>query len=415
MRTQGPPSFTRKIKSPVFHTARPGIPQIEVVQEPVTVKFKLDFNLHAIDLKVKAKLRNEIISLPTMRDKLEMIKSERSTAYTIVAVTDASQKIKVIEKEIELIESGQKAFQYLEKSRPILDKYDKIPKTIKMIDIARDVCEDDDSLNENDEMRVEVILEFCAMAGEYIKLDVIREMSKVKLGRCKTCGYDLRNIEVSIDGRQICICGAERYKTKIDKVIEDGSKPGSTTKDYSDEQNFKKAFHRFIGVQKINFDVNLVCAALDTYFRSVGYKSAEYYRAQEPNARGKKDGTSLQTLLGGLKAIKCPKLYEDANFIGSHLWGWKLHDLLHMEETIMSDYRETQKVYDSMTLEERGRKSSLSTQFRLYGHLRVRGVYVILEDFKIPNQRESLCKQDFIWKRMCAGANNSNIYYISTL
>jgi hypothetical protein len=388
-------------------------PKIEVVHEPISVKFKRDFNIHDIDRCVKIKLRNEILSIETRSETLNSLRASLPKAHTVVASNEINLKIKELEDEIFSIRSGIKAIQYLNESMPILKRYDSIPKTTKVIDISD--LKVDDGLDEVDELRIETIMEYASVASKYIKLDIIREGTKEVSGRCKTCGYDLRNVEVTIEGRQICVCGAEHYKTKVDKAIEDGFKSGCTTKDYSDEHNFKKAFYRFIGAQKITFDVDAVVAALDNYFRGVGHPPADYYRKQPHNKRGKKDGTSLYLLLEGLRSIGCPKLYEDANYIGSIIWGWKTHDLLHMEEIVMNHYRETQVVYDTMPLEQRARKSSLSTQFRLFKTLENIGVPCVIEDFKIPSQRDSLCKQESIWKYMCDNAGNPNIYYISTL
>ena len=263
--------------------------------------------------------------------------------------------------------------------------------------------------------RISLILEFASIAKKYMKIDIVHDNFEKKV-KCKDCGKDLHNVEISTDGLQICPCGTDRYVTKTDATMSDFLKSVSPAKDYSDELNFRKTLRRFACGQKINFDINIVIAKLDRYFRSIGYLPYNYYRdAASFNDRGKKEGTSLKLLIEGLKATGLSKLYEDANYIGKHMWGWQIPDVLHLEEVIMNDYRITQKVYESIPISERDRKSSLSTQLRLYNHLKMRGVNVYLEDFKIPLQRESLTNQDKIWKYMCDNAGDPNIFYIPIL
>ena len=386
------------------------------IKEPVSVKFKNDYDITRLDLMVKTKLRNEIVTINSLKTAIYGLKSNLKSATTIISHNNTIQKITDLENEVYEIENGIKALKYINDSKHILELYRSIPKPVKYIDIGEEhVDEDEIFYDNNDDMRVTCIMEYLDIASDYIQLDIIREKEKQVTNKCKNCGYDLREVDVGIDGQQVCPCGFGRYKTKMDKIVECGDKTTSTTKDYSDENNFRKALLRFIGVQKITFDIPTICDALDKYFMSVGHKSASHYKSLPDNNWGKKDGTSLDLLLNGFKAIKCSKLYEDANIVGMHLWGWVLPDLSGMIDTIMNDYRETQKVYENMALTARGRKSCLSTQLRLYAHLLMRGVNVRKEDFKIPKQRDSLVKQDELWKYMCDGTDNPNIYYISLL
>lgn len=386
----------------------------KLIQEPISVKFKNDYNIRSLDEIIRDKLRNEILSVDIMRKSVEDLKRSLTNVTTIIAYDNTMQKILDMEEEMRRIENGSRAITYVNESKPILERYSKIPRPTKYIDLGKEQ-DTEDEFDEYVDLRIKCIIDFLNVANNYIQLDIVRDKPKQVTNRCKGCGCDLREVEVMIDGHQVCQCGLGRYKTKMDKVIESGDKTTSATKEYNDETNFKKALIRFVGGQKISFDIDTVCNALDKYFISIGHRPAEYYRNLPLTLNKKKEGTSLELLLSGLKAIGCPKLYEDANVIGMHLWGWELHDLSEIIENIMNDYKETQAVFEAMPIYKRGRKSCLSTQLRLYGHLRMRGVNVEKKDFKIPKQKDSIHKQNDLWIAMCEGTGNPNIYAVSLL
>lgn len=387
-----------------------------IVVEPVSVKFKTDYNINMLDNMIKSKLMSEMNDLGSLYSNLQALTLELSRVTTVVSHNTVLKKIESLKIKINEIQYGSRAMRYLNESKPLLDKYNSIPKHVKYVDISdRNTDRDEhEVVDSDDQERIDCIMKFLSIASSYIQLDITRERDIQPINKCKNCGYNLKDVEIDIDGQQVCPCGYGRYKNKMDTMIDCGI-PISPNKDYSDENNFKKTLIRFMGMQKINYDIQAVCDELDRYFISIGHKPAIYYRTMAPDAYGRKDGTSLSLLLDGLKEIKQPKLYEDANLIGSHLWGWVLLDLTGILETIMSDYRETQKVYESRPTSSRGRKSCLSTQLRMYGHLLIRGAMVQRNQFKIPKQRESLIKQDQLWMEMCQGANNPNIYYVSLL
>jgi len=376
---------------------------LPIVVEPVVIKFKNDYDINTIDRYIKQKLNKEMtLGVSILKDELRKLVADGTRVTTIVACEESMKKVENKTWEINYVESGSKVFDYINKTKPILDKYSYLKS-------LQELSEDDK------EAKIRLIINFIDIARIYMKIDVVHEKTN-SAPRCKNCNRELTSVEVSTDGLQICPCGTDRYVSKNDIFLDGMLKSVSQTKDYSDELNFVKTFHRCYGGQKITFDIDEVISILDNYFVSIGYQKAEYYKNElSYNARGKKDGTSLYLLLEGLKMTHLSKLYEDANYIGREMWGWKLLDILHLEQVVKNDYRSTQKVYEGIPKEDRDRKSSLSTQFRLFKHLQLRGVDCVLEDFKVPSQRESLCKQDRIWQYMCNNAGDPNIYYIPTL
>jgi hypothetical protein len=117
-------------------------------------------------------------------------------------------------------------------------------------------------------------------------------------------------------------------------------------------------------------------------------------------------------LIDTLSRIGYNDFYEDANLIGHRYFGWIPPDVSKLEEVIMSDYDKTQMIYNILPKE---RTSSMGTQIRLYKQLELRGHYCTIEDFKVVNMRESIEFADAVWKEMCEGCNDPEIYFIPTL
>ena len=156
-----------------------------------------------------------------------------------------------------------------------------------------------------------------------------------------------------------------------------------------------------------------MCLDIDEILQKKKYKPASYYKNLENNIYGTKNGTNIDMIISSLKDMKKPGLYEDYYIIACHLWGWKIPDCAHLEEIIMNHYDQTQEVFNTLPVEVRGRKSCISTQLRLWKHLKLLGFECCRHQFKIPQQTDSIAHQLKIWKLMCEKSNNSAIYYIS--
>ena len=65
-----------------------------------------------------------------------------------------------------------------------------------------------------------------------------------------------------------------------------------------------------------------------------------------------------------------------------------------------------------ISIEQRYRISSLGTQYRLWRHLQLIGYPCEFGDFKIAENVDSIQTHHRLWKLMCDGANDPEIYYI---
>lgn len=357
-------------------------------------------NLILVDINIRRALHLEIQSCYTLENE---IRNLSSTVYTTIAAMESSQRrIQKLYSMIQNIKNYSRVKGYMEETKEMIDEY----ITLCNIHINIVSLEDEENVLKRKET---IYLRFLQIAMKYVDINMIGKINS-DTNICSNCGEDLSFVETMSDGQQVCSCGLMRYKSRSDPVM--GELPISQ-KDYSNKENFRKTIIRFMGAQTVTFDIESVCSRLNFYFMKVGLFPSSYYVGLPRDRYGKKQGTSLKLLLSGLKHIGETSLYGDANLIGRELWGWKLHDLSGIMDAMLEDYDKTQEIFSSMSEGERGRKSSISTQLRLFLHMRMRGVdNCRLEDFKIPKQNASLENQRIIWKRMCDGANDPNIFYI---
>lgn len=386
----------------------------EQIPDSIQVKFKRDYDIHSVDILVKKKLKNEVLSLPDMMLALQVYNLQILKCSAIVEYDSIQNKINDTIKKIHEIQSGLRISNYVARSKHFLDAYDTIPKPVVLFGST-----DQDIMSEDDEIRCKIILQYLEVAKEYYSIEVTRESHIGISTKCRRCGRDFRDMELANDEYQSCPCGADIYISKLGSSMDGGViKPARSNKDYCNETNFEKAFDRWIGHKKnITYNLDALCIALNAHFVTIkGMKDMSYYKALPADRYGKKPGTSVKILLSGLKEIGCPRQYEDYNIIGKHLWGWVLReDLKDLKERIMSDYRATQAVYESIPIERRCRTSAISTQLRLCFHLTMRSVLCRVEDFKIPIQPETRRNQEELLREMCEGAGDPNIFFVSII
>lgn len=388
-----------------------------IIPDSLVIRFTNDYNINHIDKMIKVKLMREFNNTPELRKNIEALKDSIAQAHTTVEVKDIRMKIAEATKTLEDIQSKRRISRYRELSKPLLHEYNGISHHTKIVDIAQVQDNDSHFPDDNDRRRIRVIEEYLKMAKEFMQIEVCPQSPiTLSCSMCLFCGEELDAYMFQADKSQSCPnCGIVKTGTS-GMMLGDGCYEASSHKQYQDINNFKKAFGRFMGKQKVTFDVDKLCTVLDSHFQSKGMKPASYYNSLPHLSNGKKAGTSLSILIDALKDTGNSPHYEDANLIGHKLWGWELPDLGYLEDIIMNDYKLTQDVYDSIPEDERERKSSLSTQFRLFKHLQLRGYDCSAKDFKLPCHAGSMRIHNNLWMIMCEGANriDPSIYFIPT-
>jgi hypothetical protein len=249
------------------------------------------------------------------------------------------------------------------------------------------------------------------IASDYIQIDIIR-INNRPADICTGCGISLSQVATSEEGTVRCPdpeCQTEHSVIILTKLAKDGSRinTNASTDDESID-NFLRAFIRFQGLQSDHPDESLY-DELDEHFARHDRPSGDEIKQLPLNERGRRGDTNHKMLLDALSSIKRSEYYEDANLIGHIYWGWTLPEAMHFRERMIDKYNKTQKVFYQIPPEERGRNSSLGTQYRLWRHLQLEGYECYMDEFKIAENAESLRLHNNLWKTMCEQSNDPEI------
>jgi hypothetical protein len=279
------------------------------------------------------------------------------------------------------------------------------------------IMEDNKDTNDFFQYRnlIACVCDYLEIAKKHIKIEInVTTSFNFDFNFCLECGEDMDTSHICNDGYQICYsCGSVKQSADY-SAVSYINQTDNSSKEYSDKSNFRKAFQRYMCAQNITFDIEDICDKIDKNLQKKGYPPAAHYREMEHDKYGKKGDSCIRMINESLKSIKKSGFYEDAYLIACNLWGWKPPDIDHLEDIIMEDYDKTQEVYNRIPVNERDRKSCLATQFRLHKHLQLRAHECSKEDFKLPQQSESMRKQEELWKMMCEGCDDPSIYYINS-
>jgi len=113
-----------------------------------------------------------------------------------------------------------------------------------------------------------------------------------------------------------------------------------------------------------------------------------------------------------LSITKNSQYYEETNYICVRYWGWKLHDLMYLKSTIQKIINEINQIYPTIPIEIKVRVSNLGTQYMLYKVLRALGHPCSQNEFKIPEDNDSIQNQEKIWKIICENMKDPKLEYL---
>lgn len=252
---------------------------------------------------------------------------------------------------------------------------------------------------EYEQKKLELVSRYISLANMYVYLNVTRVVSNANGAQCCfSCMSEVYPSEVSLSGLIVCQhCYAENPVTFSNSLHKEDMTLVHTKDDSI--SHFEIALKKYSGLQDPP-PVYLI-DKLNRYMQCNGYPTLTDAADMPLDEYNRKERTSCQILIKALSSIKEVKYYEDVHLIGAMLWGWHLSDLREQKETILQHFRCTQRVFNNMPKEDRGRNSTLGIQFRLYAHLRVIGHKCRFEDFKIPYSPTSLQTHKKNWKYMC--------------
>lgn len=388
---------------------------LEDIPTKISGTYNEDYNIIYVDEIIRKKLRQEKFNyLQGLKMRYKSLETVSMQPQTYVMRERTLESMKKLSNEIGQIESGEKLQIYESKVKDILIEYRKFNGRVKTIVFDIDDEEKYEELDDDLRYRVSLIDQYLEIASEYIQIDIIRVNNR-PADICNGCGISLAKVATNEEGTIRCPnfdCQTEHNVIILAKLAKDGSRINTNnTNDDESIDNFLRAFTRYQGLQPDRPDDSLY-DDLDAYFSRHDRPAGAEIRLLPLNSRGRRGDTDHKMLWNALSQIGGSEYYEDANLIGHIYWGWTLPNVMHLKERITDKYNKTQKVFYHIPPEERGRNSSLGTQYRLWRHLQLEGHDCYMDEFKIAENPESLRTHNKLWRLMCEGTNDPDIHYI---
>lgn len=369
------------------------------VPDAIEGEYYDDYDLTYVDKVILSKLYfdsqpQSLLSLCAERDQL-ITGLEEPKSYNELCLDN--ERLKNLCSKINEIQSGLALKLYQESVATLLQCY----REYKNANPA------------SSELRQMVIEKFFTIARQYIPIKVVKKNRESNCGRsCIECGSNLTQLESSDVGLTCLWCGTENPDLHLSHADRDTGRVNvaNTIEDES-VNNFMKEFVAYQGKQPKPPPDSLF-DELDNYYASLGRPCKEQIRQLPLTLGGYRGDTCPSMLWEALKHIKRTEYNKDYNYIGHKYWHWHLHDLAHLSGKIREHYLATQIAYNRIPESERGRHSSLGTQFRLRAHLLLLGHDCLHEEFKIAKNPESVASHKVLWQRMCEETQHPEIYYL---
>lgn len=373
---------------------------VQIPTKKLNITIVDDYNIIVLHAIVMGKLYRDIDEISDLEIDIQVLKDKLTSGATLIESKQILSQIEEISSEI----AKRKCKKYLKDYQSECASHLIAYKKIKDAESSQNKGYSKEGVTEKmRKLKLKHIEQYLRKCMKYIDLDyVIKTPFRTPL--CSSCSSPIENIGNSSGDSHICPnCGLYRTSATSIRIFENEDQ-AANSKLYFNIVNFIKVFYRFMGLQPINFNLQKVVHDLDLEFQDWGYPPAEEIREQEIDIRGKKPGTSLESLFLAMKACGY-KNYVDGNLIAHHLWGWKLPRLLHLENQLIKDYILTQQVYDELDPDVKKRKSCPPVEYRLFKELEMRGCDYSATDFKIPNNDDSMNNVEYVWCLMCEGAS----------
>jgi hypothetical protein len=387
----------------------------EDIPNKISGTYHLDYNIVYIDEIIRKKLRQEKFThLHGLKSKYKSLETLSCQPQTYVMREKTLESMKKLNNEIAQIESGEKLRIYDSRVKEIISDYRKYNGRVKTIIFDVEEEEHYEEIDDGLRHRIFLIDTYLSIASEYITIDITR-INNRPADLCNGCGMSLAKVATSEEGTIRCPnpdCQTEHNVIILAKLAKDSCRinTNNSTDDESID-NFLRAFIRYQGLQSDQPDESLY-DELDDYFIRHDRPIGEEIKLLPLNSRGRRGDTDHKMLWTALSQIGRSEYYEDTNLIGHIYWGWVLPNVMQYKEIIISHYNKTQKVFYQIPAEERGRHSSLGTQYRLWRHLQLIGHECYMEEFKIACNMESNRSHNRLWRIMCEQCEDPDIFYI---
>jgi predicted RNA-binding Zn-ribbon protein involved in translation (DUF1610 family) len=373
-------------------------PQVQEEDKPITGTYTNDYNIIEVHRKILRILSPDGPRVTKLRLKKDSLQKRLDKPQTMIERKRLLASIQDLTNKITELTSSKLLNEYNEQVSPYIKMYAQLGRGERVISLAKpaEVAKNNilSSKPEEPSDRLAIIAQYLNIASRYVEINVMRETSYNPY--CSCCGFNLADLEAQETSVTYCPrCGLEC--NLVNQFVNSLSGDKNSKDSYEDRVNMIKAMKRFQGKQTNKIPKDLL-TKLDDHFRSYSLPISEEIKKRPLDSRGKREGTSLDMLLKALADVGYSSYYEDANLIGHLYWGWELPDIGYLEESIMKDYDESQRIFDRI---KGDRKSCLNTQYRLFRHLQKLGYPCSKKDFKIVSTREILEYHEEAWSTIC--------------
>jgi hypothetical protein len=384
----------------------------EKLPDKITGTYREDYNILVVHNIIRKKLEAETLTqIPKLLVKLAELRAQCDKPQSYIMRSRTVDEINKLTTMITQIQNGARLAEYESKARELVEDYRRNSGRVKTVvfDSEDEVYKEFDDVTR---ARIRAIERFLEIASDYIEIEIVRKGCRPS-DICMGCGATLTKVAPNDEGSITCPeCQTEHPSIILTKLAKDGARVNiNNNSDDESIENFLRVFIRYQGLQQDQPNSSIY-DELDIYFRRLGRPTGAEIRNLPLNDRGRRGDTTHKMLWNALSQIGHSEAYEDANLIGHIYWGWILPNVSEHKEKIVSHYMKTQKVFYQIPPEERGRNSSLGTQYRLWRHLQLVGHDCHMEEFKIAENPDSIRTHNKLWKLMCDGAKDPEIRYI---
>jgi len=390
---------------------------VDKFPDRIEAVFREDYDIISVDKMVSLKIINDINSSFKFDTDIARLEKEVACGTNLVKIKTASEiRDRLIVEKLNLC-NPQRIVEYRKRAEVYLKRYREIKSTPRKFDLYNpDIDEFGRKIyipTEEDYQRIDVIVKYLNLVNEYIPV-IIRctgyKPSNIST-LCHDCGCNLSDyvtvksgsIECPFCGK-VCYLGSRIITNKMNKCTQKHH-----NSEYEDLSTFVKTIEHFQGkiIPKISFET--LEADLDEHFSKIGIDCGAKIRAQPNTPDGKKVGTNLELMVTALKERNYD-CYDEIYFICNIYWGWIPHNISHLIDKLTDAFIKVQYVWQTLTIEERGRKSNIPARLILCELLRIFDYPCFRSDFKLP---KNVDKYKPIWKIMCEKCGDPRIYFIN--
>jgi stress-induced morphogen len=317
---------------------------------------------------------NEHAELPKHMEQLARIKSIIDNATSEKERHVAREKLAVLEREIQMIESGVREGKYHHQTRNLLKEYmDLMDKPVK-VDFMSNTA---DLANTK---KNTLINNYLNIAKKYIHIEIIP--LSTNNNKCAECDVYMQYED---DHLLICpMCGfTYKQLATVSNYTENNRINVTQRYVYEKRAHFVDSVKKFQGKQNTTIHDN-VYKALRKKIENHGLELSQ---------------VTKEHIYEFLSLTSNAGHYEDITLIYYAITGVPPPNISHLEEELYSLFEQIEAIYNRIKPPDR--RNFLNGQYVLFKLLEKLNYKCRQEDFYILKTRDKMLEHDQVWKRIC--------------